>query len=330
MHFSGMTSLVPHDSPWGTAWLHSQHLTEQDSAWSQENAQFTPMTETPQCPCGVDGFLYFQLLQVIAGYGDEVFPRKATLLFARWGLLSSSCVTSQRHLRKKILWPIWGLKLAAETTTKVASLESFHVLNAWWFIYSSCPGSGSLKCAWGKYPPRWWRGPASLRVPVMEYSSWQGTSLGGSHHNLSPASGPQAYCFLEQGRTWAETKAKHWASSEQMQELKKKNGRGREVKEYGQGTVRRLEETQGILSYLPCAKVQTALTTLPDKCLSSLVFRSKTASLYPVCSNLFQVFTVLRELSLMSTLNLPCCSVSPLFLGHTEGIISFLFISAFN
>jgi len=97
-----MMSLVPGVSPSRTSWLHSQHLTEQDSARRQKNAQLTPMTEKSKCPWGVDSFLYFHLLEVVAGHGGEGFHRKATLLFAQWGLFSS-CVTSQRQLRKKNL-----------------------------------------------------------------------------------------------------------------------------------------------------------------------------------------------------------------------------------
>lgn len=97
------------------------------------------MTETPQRPCGVVSCLYFQSLQVVAGHGGEGFPRKATLLFAQWGLLSSSCVTSQRHLRKKNFWPVWGLKVAVKATSKVASLgESSCVKSLWLYLFTMC------------------------------------------------------------------------------------------------------------------------------------------------------------------------------------------------
>lgn len=163
------------------------------------------MTETPQCPWVVDVFPYFQLLQVVEGHGEKGVPSKATLLFAQWWLLSSSCVTFQRHLRQKNLWLIYGLKVFAEATSKVAGVGELSCVKSLFALYfHHVLGQGP----WNVTGKRWWRGPASPRVSVMECSSWQGSSLGGSHHSLSSASGPQAYCFLEQGRAWTESKVR--------------------------------------------------------------------------------------------------------------------------
>lgn len=103
-------------------------------------------------------------------------------------------------------------------------------------------------------------------------------------------------------------------------------------------TVRGLEETQGFLSCLPCPKAQPALTKLllTDACLTlSLV--STAPSLCFLCSDLFQDFPLLRELSPISTWNLSCCSVGPLLLGHTgkkvcprSSVFSLIFIAEFN
>lgn len=206
------------------------------------------MTETPQCPWVVDVFPYFQLLQVVEGHGGKGVPSKATLLFAQWWLLSSSCVTFQRHLRQKNLWLIYGFKVFAEATSKVAGVGELSCVKSLLALYfHHVLGQGP----WNVTGKRWWRGPASHRVSVMECSSWQGSSwVRAITASLLPQD-PRHIVFWSREGLGLRVKAGHWNTSEQTQELKKKNGtergQGNMSKAWSEGW-KRLKESSHISS----------------------------------------------------------------------------------